>query len=70
MVPKRFPGRVVAELESHRREMTERMLLAAPGLVRIGERRVRCEADDVRAALSGLWRGITEAFHEPSAWLR
>jgi D-amino peptidase len=68
--PMQFAAPVVAELETHRREMVDRMLLAAPDLERIGERRVRCVADDVRDALSGLWRGITEAFHEPSAWLR
>ena len=62
--------RVVAELETHRREMADRMMLAAPGLKRVGERRVRIETTDVRDALSGLWRGVAEAFHEPSAWLR
>jgi D-amino peptidase len=64
------PGPVVAELETHRREMTERMLLTVPGLERIGERRVRTEAADVRDALSTLWHGVTEAFHEPAGWLR
>jgi hypothetical protein len=43
---------------------------AAPDLERIGERRVRATAGDVREALSRLWRGIAEAFHEPAAWLR
>jgi len=61
---------VTAELETHRREMADRMMLATPGLERIGERRVRFEAADVRDALSGLWRGVSEAFHEPAAWLR
>lgn len=70
LVPFVVGAPVVAELETHRREMADRMVLAAPGLERIGERRVRIEASDVRAALSGLWRGVTEAFHEPAAWLR
>lgn len=61
---------VVAELETHRREMADRMMVAAPDLERIGERRVRTRAPDVREALSRLWRGIAEAFHEPAAWLR
>lgn len=60
----------VAELETHRREMVERMLLTVPGLERIGERRVRTVAADVRDALSTLWHGVTEAFHEPAGWLR
>jgi D-amino peptidase len=68
--PFRVQGRTVAELETHRREMADRMMLAAPNLTRVGERRVRIEAEDVRDALSGLWRGIAEAFHEPSAWLK
>ncbi len=63
-------GPVVAELETHRREMADRMMLAAPRLERVGERRVRIETSDVRDALSGPWRGVAEAFHEPSAWLR
>jgi hypothetical protein len=46
------------------------MLLAAPGLTRVGERRVRAEASTARDALATLWRGITEAFHEPAGWLR
>jgi D-amino peptidase len=60
---------VVAELETHRREMADRMRLV-PGLERIGERRVRFVGDDARAALSALWHGVTEAFHEPQGWLR
>ena len=63
-------GPVVAELETHRREMADRMVLAAPGLERIGERRVRATSDRARDALGPLWRGISEAFHEPAAWLR
>jgi D-amino peptidase len=60
---------VVAELETHRREMAERMRVV-PGLERIGERRVRAVANDPRVALSMLWHGVTEAFHEPAGWLR
>ena len=60
---------VVAELETHRREMADRMGVV-PGLERIGERRVRCAVDDARVALATLWHGITEAFHEPQGWLR
>ncbi len=61
---------VVAELEVHRRDMADRMLVAAPGLERIGERRVRIAAGSAPDAISTLWRAITEAFHEPAAWLR
>lgn len=68
--PFRVTSPVVAELETQRREMADRMLLATPGLERIGERRVRTEATDVRDALSTLWRAVAEAFHEPSEWLR
>lgn len=60
---------VVAELETHRREMADRMRVV-PGLERIGERRVRAVAEDPRDALSMLWHGVTEAFHEPAGWLR
>lgn len=60
---------VVAELETHRREMAERMRVV-PELERIGERRVRVVAADPRDALSTLWHGVTEAFHEPAGWLR
>lgn len=68
--PFRVPGPVTAEIETHRREMSERMLAAAPGLERIGDRRLRTVAPTAREALSTLWRGVTEAFHEPQAWLR
>ena len=61
---------VTAELETHRREMVDRMLQAAPDLVRVGERRVQTVQANVSDALSVLWRGITEVFHEPAAWLR
>jgi hypothetical protein len=40
-----------------------------PGLARVGERTVRAEGADAAAALGTLWRGITEAFREPAAWL-
>jgi D-amino peptidase len=60
---------VVAELETHRREMADRMSLV-PGLERIGPRRLRCSAADPRSALSALWHGITEAFKEPADWLK
>jgi len=63
-------GPVRAELDCHRREMADRMMLATPGLIRTGDRGVAVEADGARSALSTLWRAITEAFHEPSAWLR
>jgi D-amino peptidase len=61
---------VVAELEAHRREMVDRMVATVPALERVGPRRVRAVADDPRVALSHLWHGVTEAFHEPQAWLR
>ncbi|MBM4360071.1 MAG: M55 family metallopeptidase [Deltaproteobacteria bacterium] len=70
LLPFLVEGPVVAELETHRREMADRMMVAAPDLERIGERRVRATAGDAREALSRLWRGIAEAFHEPAAWLR
>ncbi len=62
-------GPIVAELETHRREMADRMEIV-PELERIGPRRVRVRATDPRDAFSALWRGITEAFHEPAGWLR
>lgn len=64
------PGPVTAEIETHRREMSARMLAATPGLERIGERRLRTVAPTAAEALSTLWRAVTEAFHEPQAWLR
>ncbi len=67
--PYRVGEPVVAELETHRREMADRMRVV-PGLERIGERRVRAVAEDARDALSMLWHGVTEAFHEPAGWLR
>jgi len=60
---------VIAELETHRREMAERMGVV-PGLERIGPRRVRAEAPTAAAALSMLWHAVTEAFHEPAGWLK
>jgi D-amino peptidase len=60
---------VVAELETHRREMAERMGVVA-GLERIGPRRVRAIADRPDVALSMLWHAVTEAFHEPAGWLK
>ncbi len=61
-------GPVVAELETHRREMCDKMALV-PGLERVGARTVRAEGHDAAAALGTLWHGITEAFKEPAAWL-
>ncbi len=63
-------GTVTATLETHRREMADRMMLATPGLRRDGQRRVLAEAGRADEALSMLWRAVTEAFHEPQAWLR
>jgi D-amino peptidase len=68
--PLRVTSPVITELETHRREMAERMVMATPGLERIGDRRVQATATDVQDALSTLWRGVTEAFHEPAGWLR
>ncbi len=62
------PRACVAELDTHRREMADRMALV-PGLARVGERTVRVEAASATAALSTLWHGIHEAFREPAAWL-
>ena len=63
------PGRpVVAELDTHRREMADRMRLV-PGLTRVGERTLRAEGPDAAGVLGTLWHGITEAFREPAAWL-
>ena len=68
--PVRLPvsGPVVAELETHRREMCDKMALV-PGLERVGARTVRAEGRDAAAAFGTLWHGITEAFKEPAAWL-
>lgn len=62
-------GPFVAELESHRREMVDKMGLV-PGVERIAERRIRCVHDDVTVALSTLWHCVTEAFKEPADWLK
>lgn len=67
--PVRHGDPVVAELETHRREMADKMALV-PGLERVGERRVRVRTKDVRDALSTLWHGVTLAFHEPADWLK
>lgn len=66
--PVRYPSPVVAELETHRRELADKMALV-PGLERVGERRLRVEAE-VRVAIQTLWHGVTAAFDEPAAWLR
>ncbi len=58
----------VAELDTHRREMADKMALV-PGLQRVGERTVRVSAPDASRALATLWHGVTEAFKEPAAWL-
>lgn len=68
--PLTVSGPVVATLDTHRREMADRMLLATPGLRRDGPRRVVAEAPTVTDALGTLWRAVTEAFHEPQGWLR
>ncbi|MDP2313311.1 MAG: M55 family metallopeptidase [Pseudomonadota bacterium] len=60
---------VVAELETHRREMADRMGVV-PGLERVGPRRVRAVAERPADALSMLWHAVTEAFHEPAGWLK
>lgn len=70
LTPLRTAAPAVASLETHRREMADRMMLATPGLRRDGPRRVVAEAARVDEALSTLWRAVTEAFHEPQAWLR
>ncbi len=61
-------GPVTAELDTHRREMCDKMALVA-GLERVGERTVRVVAPTATQALSTLWHGINEAFREPAAWL-
>ena len=58
-----------AELETHRREMVEKMLMV-PGIERIGSRRIRTHQPDAQLALSTLWRAVTEAFKEPADWLK
>lgn len=62
-------GRCVAELDVHKRQMADRMALV-PGLERTGERTLQAQATTATQALSTLWRGVAEAFHEPAAWLR
>lgn len=68
-LPYRLGGSVVAELETHRREMAEKMVVV-PGIERIGERRVRAVAPDASSALAALWWCVNEAFKEPADWLR
>ncbi len=62
-------GGCVAQLDVHKRQMADRMALV-PGLERIGERTLEARAATATQALSTLWRGVAEAFHEPAAWLR
>ena len=62
-------GWVVAELETHRREMAEKMV-GVPGIERIGERRVRATGSDASTVLAALWWCVNEAFKEPADWLR
>lgn len=66
--PFRVSGPVTAELDTHRREMCDKMAYV-PGLERVGERTVRVVAPTASAALATLWHGINEAFREPAAWL-
>lgn len=67
--PFRVGSPVIAELETHRREMIDKMALV-PGIERIGPRRIRATQADAQSALSTLWRCVTEAFKEPADWLR
>ena len=65
-----IPGRPVAvELETHRREMVDKMALVQ-GFERIGERRIRVEGEHARGALSTVWRCIAEVMREHQGWLR
>lgn len=68
--PARVPprGRAVVELDTHRREMADKMALV-PGLARVGPRTVRAEGPEAATVFGTLWHGITEAFKEPAAWL-
>lgn len=62
------PG-CTARLSVHKRQMADRMGLVA-GLERTGERELTARAASATAALTAVWRGVTEAFHEPAGWLR
>lgn len=60
---------MTVELETHRREMVDKMALV-PGVERIGPRRVRTVGEDARTALSTIWRCLTEALKEQPSWLK
>ena len=59
----------VAELDTHRREMCDRMH-RVDGLERIGERTVRATGDDVRDVLGRIWAGLNAALTDEPGWLK
>ena len=59
----------VAEVDTHRREMVDRMA-RVEGLERIGERTVRATGATAIATLSTVWAGLTEAMKEEPGWLK
>lgn len=56
-------------LAVHKRQMADRMDIV-PGLERTGERELTARAATATDALSTVWRGVAQAFHEPAGWLR
>lgn len=62
------PG-CTARLSVHKRQMADKMAILA-GLERTGERELTARAATASDALSMVWRGVAQAFHEPAGWLR
>jgi len=62
------PTRVDIEVKDD--AMAARMVQNTPGMVREGRRHLIVQADTVTGALSMAWRGISEVFHKPDAWLK
>jgi D-amino peptidase len=62
------PG-CTALLRVHKRQMADKMAIV-PGLERTGERELMARAATATEALSTVWRGVAQAFHEPAGWLR
>lgn len=58
-----------AEVDTHRREMCDRMHRVA-GLERVGERTVRAVGTGPIDTLGRIWAGLTEALKEEPGWLK
>jgi D-amino peptidase len=61
-------GRTTFEVETYRREMTDRALNEA-GTMRIDERRFAVEAGDAAEAFRMLWRALARTQEEPASWM-